>query len=233
MTPLRNVRVLTVKTPIGENEQDRSERPSSEPPSGERHMQIRSSWGLMVLVAVTATVGCAQVGPTIRGQSPTAAVSAAAAGNVGWDGQPQQGPIIGAAPGYGQFAHGPVAEHTKHDFKAHNGFRSQNFGYDGGYYAGQDGYETEHDRTYVTDQGGCQHCQNGQACPADGCPHCGHGHQDMRGVLGHGPNGFPTHYQTYRHDWPQNMVYPQSQAPAAMVQYPYYTFRGPTDFFMK
>ena len=219
--------------PIEENEQDRSERPSSEPPFGERHMQIRSSWGLMVVVALAASSGCSQSRPTIRGQSPSASMSAAAAGNVGWDGQSQQGPIIGAAPGYGQFAHGPIAEHTKHDFQAHTGFRDQNFGYDGGYYAGQDGYYTEHDRSYTADGGGCPSCQNGQACPSDGCPQCGHGCRGMAGGLGHGPNGFPTHYQTYQYNWPQNQVYPTNQVPAGLVQYPYYTFRGPTDFFMK
>ena len=46
------------------------------------------------------------------------------------------------------------------------------------------------------------------------------------------PMRHPQHYQTYQSDWPQNMVYPQ-QVPSGMVQYPYYTLRGPTDFFMK
>ena len=43
----------------------------------------------------------------------------------------------------------------------------------------------------------------------------------------------PQHVQTYQYDWPQNMVYPTQSVPAGMVQYPYYTLRGPTDFFMK
>ncbi|MBC8113905.1 MAG: hypothetical protein H7062_05985 [Candidatus Saccharimonas sp.] len=200
-------------------------------------MQIRSNWGLMVVVTVAAAMGCSQSRTTIRGQSPAAPVAAA-----GWEGQ---GPIIGSAPGYGQFVHGDhkpghgnnkdafKAKHSHHDFNIAPGFHDNNFGYEGGYYAGPEGYYTEHDRTYTVGSGGCPHCQNGQACPSDGCPHCGHGHRGMGGTLGHGPNGFPTHYQTYQYDWPQNQVYPTGPVPAGMVQYPYYTFRGPTDFFMK
>ncbi|MEK6259494.1 MAG: hypothetical protein AABP62_12830 [Planctomycetota bacterium] len=200
-------------------------------------MQIRSNWGLMVVVTVAAAMGCSQSRTTIRGQSPAAPVAAA-----GWEGQ---GPIIGSAPGYGQFVHGDhkpghgnnkdafKAKHSHHDFNIAPGFHDNNFGYEGGYYAGPEGYYTEHDRTYTVGGGGCPHCQNGQACPSDGCPHCGHGHRGMGGTLGHGPNGFPTHYQTYRYDWPQNQVYPTGPVPAGMVQYPYYSFRGPTDFFMK
>lgn len=205
-------------------------------------MQIRSSWGLMVVVAVTAAVGCSQSRQTIRGQSPSTAMPVVPAAAAGWEGQ---GPIIGSAPGYGQFVYGDhlpgygntadaiKAKHSHHDFNIAPGFHDNNFGYEGGYYAGPEGYYTEHDRSYTAGGGGCPQCQNGQACPSDGCPHCGHGCRGMAGVLGHGPNGFPTHYQTYGYNWPQNQVYPSNQVPAAMVQYPYYTFRGPTDFFMK
>ncbi len=173
----------------------------------------------MVVVAVAAAVGCSQSRPTIRGQSP--AIPAGVACPEG------QGPIIGSAPGYGQFVHGDhhhpgygnnadarKAKHSHHDFNIAPGFHDNNFGYEGGFYAGPDGYYTEHDRSYMVGGGG-------------------HGDHGMAGVLGHGPNGFPTHYQTYRHDWPQNQVYPTGPVPAGMVQYPYYTFRGPTDFFMK
>ncbi|MBM4076744.1 MAG: hypothetical protein FJ267_14040, partial [Planctomycetes bacterium] len=149
-----------------------------------------------------------------------------------------QGPIVGSAPGYGQFVHGhgdfapgygnsidQIKSRTGHrDFQAYQGFTDHNFGYEGGYYAGPQGYYTDHDRVY-SGGGGCE-------CGGRGCHHCGL-IPDLGGSLGHGPNGFPTHYQTYGYHWPQNMVYPNAQVPAGMVQYPYYTFRGPTDFFMK
>jgi hypothetical protein len=190
-------------------------------------MLSRARWGLMVMLAMGAAAGCSQSRQTVRGQSPVAMPGA--------PGCETQGPIIGTAPGYAEFVHGHRARNGHHDFKAHTGFRDNNFGYEGGYYAGPEGYYTERDRVYTAGDGtGCPACEYGQACPADGCPHCGHAcGQKLAELLGHGPNGYPTHYQTYRYDWPQNMVYPPNQVPAGMVQYPYYTLRGPTDFFMK
>lgn len=51
----------------------------------------------------------------------------------------------------------------------------------------------------------------------------------------YGPNGsnraYPTHRMALRYHAPRNLVYPQQNQPAAVVQYPYYTFKGPTDFF--
>lgn len=43
----------------------------------------------------------------------------------------------------------------------------------------------------------------------------------------------PTHYHTFTYNPPQNLVYPQQNQPAAVVQYPYYTHKGPDDFFLK
>lgn len=43
----------------------------------------------------------------------------------------------------------------------------------------------------------------------------------------------PGHTHWYSYNAPQNLVYPPANQPAAMIQYPYYTTRGPTDFFMK
>ena len=114
------------------------------------------------------------------------------------------------------------------DFKAYNGFRDNNFGYEGGYYAGPQGYYTDRDRTYKAGAGaagGCPACEYGQNCEQGGCQHCG--------CNSGCNNACPRHYQTYRYNWPQNMVSPPTDAPNAMVQYPYYTLRGPTDFFMK
>jgi len=41
------------------------------------------------------------------------------------------------------------------------------------------------------------------------------------------------HYHTYRYKQPQCLVYPAPNQPAGAVTYPYYTHKGPSDFFMK
>lgn len=132
-------------------------------------------------------------------------------------------PVIGSAPGYGQL---PLRPPYHHDFAARAGMQQQNFGYQNGYYnnvlansGGQQGYGQQ---GFGQQGGGCPQCQYGQACPQGGCPSCGHG------------QGCPQHLHSYKYNWPKNMVYPSNnQLPAGLVQYPYYTFRGPTDFFMK
>jgi len=187
-------------------------------------MTINSSWGLAILLATGAIVGCGQSRTQIRGQSPTT-TTVTTETMVEAD-----GPIIGSAPGYAEQTKRPLGKHSHKDFKVYEGFRDNNFGYEGGYYAGPEGYYTDHDRTYTVgghgSHGGCPACEYGKSCPNGSCEHCG--------CKGHcGPGGFPKHYQTYRFDWPQNQVYPPPVMPAGMVQYPYYTLRGPTDFFMK
>lgn len=177
-------------------------------------MNSRLSGGLaVVLTLLTATVGCAQTGATVRGQNP----------------DPGYGPLIGSAPGYGEIKYVPkkpklINHHS--DFRTYPNIYNNNFGYEGGYYAGPEGYYTSYDkRAYTWNNGGgdmgggdCPHCQNGAACPPGGCQHC----------MG---KSCPKHYHTYSYQWPQNMVYPPAVVPAGFVQYPYYTLRGPTDFF--
>ncbi len=182
-------------------------------------MNGRMSWGVAALLAlITTGMGCAQTGPMVRGQNPD--VPAAGPVPVG----PETfGPIIGSAPGYGEFKNKP-----KSDFKTYPGFRNNNFGYEGGYYSGPEGYYTDQGKRAYKVGGhdghmhggdGCPYCQNGNACPPSGCKHCGH--------------GCPKNIATYQYKWPENQVYPPAVQPPAMVQYPYYTFRGPSDFFMK
>ncbi|MEX0702785.1 MAG: hypothetical protein WD069_11885 [Planctomycetales bacterium] len=48
-----------------------------------------------------------------------------------------------------------------------------------------------------------------------------------------GGNWGPQHRIFYTYHRPTDLRYPPPQVPAAVVQYPYYTNRGPTDFFMK
>ena len=62
--------------------------------------------------------------------------------------------------------------------------------------------------------------------------HMGHyttgGSHDYRG-----PGWYPTHHHFYTYRREDDLVYPPAQTPGAVVQYPYYTHRGPTDFFMQ
>ena len=43
----------------------------------------------------------------------------------------------------------------------------------------------------------------------------------------------PTHHHTWDYKAPQNLSYPDPNQPPGIVQYPYYTVKGPTDFFFK
>lgn len=61
------------------------------------------------------------------------------------------------------------------------------------------------------------------------------------GANGYGPNGFgggagdprQRDYQyLYRYRAPQNLRYPAANQPAGVVVYPYYTVKGPDDFFL-
>ncbi|MDX1967561.1 MAG: hypothetical protein SFV23_10345 [Planctomycetaceae bacterium] len=177
-------------------------------------MNGKLCWGLAVLALTGATLNAADPGvAVIRGQNPDAPPQAA----VPMTGE-SYGPLIGSAPGYGEFS-----KSRKKDFKTFPQFHDNNFGYEGGYYSGPEGYySTRHNKAYTTGHSGdgCPACQYGNACPSSGCKRCG-------------CKSHPKHYTTYEHKWPENLVYPQYGAPAGMVQYPYYTFRGPTDFFMK
>ena len=40
-------------------------------------------------------------------------------------------------------------------------------------------------------------------------------------------------YHTFEYRVPEGLSYPPANQPPAVVQYPYYTLRGPTDFFQK
>lgn len=46
-------------------------------------------------------------------------------------------------------------------------------------------------------------------------------------------NKLKRHKYRYTYYPPQNLCYPPPNMPTPIVQYPYYTVRGPTDFFMK
>lgn len=46
-------------------------------------------------------------------------------------------------------------------------------------------------------------------------------------------NIYPRHNYTYGYQRPRHLVYPQRQATGGAVVYPYYTHKGPSDFFRK
>lgn len=63
------------------------------------------------------------------------------------------------------------------------------------------------------------------ACPGGyGCPSCG---------MGNGLDWYPKHYSSYSYQVPNDLVYPQQNQPGGAIVYPYYTHRGPSDFFRK
>ena len=70
-------------------------------------------------------------------------------------------------------------------------------------------------------------------CPPNGyCPQNGNCPQD--GYGGAGPNCFPKHHRTYSYSVPNDLSYPAQSGPGAVggaVVYPYYTHKGPSDFF--
>lgn len=183
-------------------------------------MKFGISLAVSAGIALLLATGCSQTQQSIvRGQSPVVQPSGV-----------YDGPIIGTAPGYGERPH--VKSHT-HDFKIlhQNGkpladHHGPDYGYDDGAYDGREQFYPNHHK-HVYDVGGaevgCPACNGGLSCPPSGCPHCGYG-------CGH---HCPKHVHSYQYNWPQNLVYPSPVLPAGMVQYPYYTLRGPTDFFMK
>ncbi|QDU81799.1 hypothetical protein Pla110_35490 [Polystyrenella longa] len=71
------------------------------------------------------------------------------------------------------------------------------------------------------------------------CPTCPPGGAYGNGCPPGGPDGMicrtpwhPTHHHSYSYEQPNNLRYPSNQ-PGSIVRYPYYTMKGPDDFFRK
>ncbi len=96
------------------------------------------------------------------------------------------------------------------------------------------------DATQVSHSGGgsghkCAVCDSGFTsagiplnCDNGACQNCGPGRAPCVNLPFH-----PVHRNFHTYDVPQGLTYPQNDTPAAVYQYPYYTTRGPTDFFVK
>ena len=61
-----------------------------------------------------------------------------------------------------------------------------------------------------------------------GCPGC------CSAAGQHNLLAMPKHHVfSHGNNQPKDLVYPPANQPGAVVQYPYYTVKGPTDFFME
>lgn len=69
---------------------------------------------------------------------------------------------------------------------------------------------------------GGYHCPHHGLCPSGHCRSCGHGNA---------LDWYPKHHFSYSYERPRNLVYPPPQVPGGAVVYPYYTHKGPSDFF--
>lgn len=88
--------------------------------------------------------------------------------------------------------------------------------------------------------GQCDQCQTCGDCSGR-CGHRGHlaGHLGLRQKLNdlhevrNGPGGawYPTHQHHFSYEAPRGLQYPAANVPPAVVVYPYYTVKGPDDFF--
>lgn len=67
-------------------------------------------------------------------------------------------------------------------------------------------------------------CPHHGLCPGGFCKGCGYGN-DL--------NHYPTHHHSWSYSRPQNLTYPSPGQAGGAVVYPYYTHKGPSDFFRK
>jgi hypothetical protein len=91
----------------------------------------------------------------------------------------------------------------------------------------------------------CGECNGGGCCLSCGgylldglcplCGACGHG-ACSNGCVGAAyrylHDGYPTHVHKFSYFPPKDLKYPPPNVPAGVVVYPYYTVKGPDDFFL-
>jgi len=102
--------------------------------------------------------------------------------------------------------------------------------------------------SYHTDGNGMMDHLHQASCPPGGgagsCPPQGYGGACPHGVQGGGcrtcgshggaPDCYPKHHRTYSYSVPNDLTYPAQSGAGAVggaVVYPYYTHKGPSDFF--
>jgi hypothetical protein len=131
-----------------------------------------------------------------------------------------QSPIEQTA--YGQ--KGPLHEHIDEHFHG----RNITYYNERGMYGADGGMAGPYGAAACPPGGGYGQCPPGgygQCPPGGGCPSgmCGNG--------GGGVCGGPHHGYSYSYERPDDLSYPPPNVPGGAIVYPYYTHRGPSDFF--
>ncbi len=113
-------------------------------------------------------------------------------------------------------------------------------------------YQEKHN-TSVTYSSEVQYAGPGNSCPTGNCPPGGYGYQGNYGGGGYCPQGnyphggcptgncgygndlnhYPTHHFSQSYHVPNDLSYPAQNSVGGAVVYPYYTHKGPSDFFRK
>lgn len=120
------------------------------------------------------------------------------------------------APGQFQTSRGPVNQARDHLYGQQTSYHTEEQAScpsGGSECRYEDGYETRHGYDGV-----CPHGVRG------GCPSCGPG-------CGRTADWVPTHHKTYSYSVPKDLSYPEQNAVGGAIVYPYYTHKGPSDFF--
>lgn len=166
---------------------------------------------LLGLLAMTVCCGCQTFGEaTIRGQSPP----------------PANYPSSNAR----QLYHTPIRSAAAEvQDKYHEHHNTTTYHYNGAQQVGHHGH-THGGYAHGHAHG---HAHGGAYCPPEGyenCPpgygHCPHGHAHHLCRSGLCQDKFSYGYQV-----PNDLVYPPAGAIGGAVVYPYYTLKGPSDFF--
>jgi hypothetical protein len=150
----------------------------------------------------------------------------AACGLLAACGCAQTGPVMrGQSPaalqqasfGYHGSVHEAAANHLYGSQTTHFNMGQDGMPYQAGGYGCPNG---------MCPQGGCPqgYCPQG-GCPQGGCQpgYCGDGSIACQ----------PHHGYSYSYKTPNDLSYPSPQVPGGAVMYPYYTHKGPSDFFRK
>ncbi|WP_437206995.1 hypothetical protein [Planctomicrobium sp. SH664] len=163
------------------------------------------------LLASFSAAGCTSMNTVARGQNPELVPSAGVTYSHGH--QPIRAVVDEAVDCY--------HEHHNTTTTYHNGNVGQYAPARGGQACPPGGAGAAGGEYY----GNCPHgnCPNNGGCP-HGCRSCGNGN-DL--------NWYPKHGYSYSYKRPNDLVYPAQGAVGGAVVYPYYTHKGPSDFFRK
>lgn len=163
--------------------------------------------GLLAAVVGGVSLGCSNSPGIVRAQSP----------GVGAQFGP---PSTYAEPGAETFAPGPTNTMTVPE--------------NGAPVMTEQGMIVQEGQPVYTEQG--QVYSDGQVVYQNGAadPYCPPGGYTVDpNTFGRNNDWFPQHMHKYSVSVPHNLTYPPQDQPAAVVFYPYYTVKGPSDFFMK